>query len=137
MKILTIVLLSLSISCLIAQTTIFQQDFSSSNTVSNYVGSPPNANQFDFITVGSGSSSSIASGKLQLDRNGSNVSFGKITDFSPTPTILSFSVKISVSNNSSATTTAAYFYVGSGLDNIVTPDNNSSIYARFSINLSS
>jgi hypothetical protein len=138
MKTFFVILCSLSISSLYAQTTIFQQNFNSSNTVSDYIGSPPSTNQFDFIrTSGSGATTSISNGKLQLAKIGNNaVNFGRITDFSSIPTVFALSFKLSVSNNSAAITSAAVLYVGDGFDTDLAPDNNTSTYAKLAFNIS-
>jgi hypothetical protein len=119
MKLFFTALCSLSLSFFYAQTTIFQQNFNSSNTVSDYVGSPPSTNQFDFIgTTGSGVTTTINNGKLVMSKTGLNSgNFGRNTDFSPTPTLISISFKVNVTDNVSIETNAAYFNIGTNYNN--------------------
>ena len=113
---------------------LFTQDFSSSTTISTYVGT--GANQFDFIGVNSTGSSSVyaSSNRLNLQRNGNNVGFAKTTDLSvPAPNVLKIKFKLSSPfGTAMASGTAGVFYVGSDLvaaanttGEIATPANGS------------
>lgn len=123
------------------QAQLFSQDFSSSSNVADYVSAMPNNGQFNSISsTGTGTTVSIESGTLQYARttaSGSAAAFSRTTDFSPTPTAIRYKVDITVSGNSTATTSAAQFLLGSNLAANNTVDATTEIYARFAINLSS
>jgi hypothetical protein len=83
---------------------IFEQDFSSSTNVADYVSSPADANEFDHIGPGDVTSSatvSITDGALQfskpIDGTG-RAGFLRATDFAGPPTLLSISFDVSGNN---------------------------------------
>lgn len=118
--------------------TIFEQTFSTGNTLATYVNaSSPNSGQFNAIgSSGASTTVGINSGVLTFTRAGANVgSFSRTTDFSPTPTAISYKFDLTVSGNSEATTSAAVFQVGSGFGTANSAESNASVYARFAINL--
>jgi hypothetical protein len=119
---------------------IFQQDYSSSTTVSSYVNlSSPTISQFNAIgTSGAGVVTSINSGKLRIARSGSNAgSFSRTTDFSPTPSTMMYTFDLTISGNSVAQTTAAVFQVGSAYGTANNPESNANTHSRIGLNLSS
>src|SRR4051812_44371066 len=72
-------------------TLVFDQNFNSSNVVSDYVNSTtPDSHQFNAIgTSGAGVTVAISSGALSYTRGTANAgSFSRTTDFSPTPSTL-------------------------------------------------
>src|SRR5438128_2532075 len=95
-------------------TLIFDQNFNSSGTVSDYVSATPDSHQFNAISSsGAGTVVSISGGALSYARTANAGSFSRTTDFSPTPDTLVYQLDLSVSGNSTATTSAAIFQVGS------------------------
>jgi hypothetical protein len=116
---------------------IFSQNFNSSSTVSDYVSATPGSGQFNAIgSSGAGTTVNIAAGALAYTRTGSSVgSFSRTSDFSTTPEAITYQFDMTVSGNSSATTTAAVFQVGSGFGTANAAEANSEVYARFGINL--
>jgi len=121
-----------------AQAQLFSQDFSSSTVVSDYVSATPTNGQFNAIgSSGTGTVVSINGGTLQFARTGANAgSFSRTTDFSPTPSAIIYQIDITVSGNTTATTSAAIFQVGSGFGTANSTESNANTYARFGINLS-
>ena len=100
-----------------AHAQLFQQDFSSSSTLSTYINaSTPTTGQWNAIGISaSGPTVGIVGNALQLTRNGSRTAgFARTTDFAPIPTSMLYQVDVTVSGNSSATTAAATFQLGSG-----------------------
>ena len=121
-----------------AKAQLFTQDFSSSTATADYVSATPNNGQFNSIlTSGAGTTVAISGGALQYTRTGNAGSFSRTTDFSPTPTSLSYQLDISVSGNNAATTSAAIFYVGSGFSTNNSNESNANSYARFAVNFTS
>lgn len=120
-----------------AQAQLFVQDFSSSTNVADYVSATPNNGQFNAIgTSGAGTTVSINGGTLQYSRTANAGSFSRTTDFPFVPAAIIYEVDITVSGNSTATTTAAVFQVGSGFGTANSAESNANVYARFGINLS-
>lgn len=122
-----------------AQGQLLQQDFSSSTTVADYVSATPGNGQFNAIgTSGAGTTVSIDTGggnKLRFVRTGNAGSFSRTTDFSPVPASLMYRFDLTVSGNSSATTSAATWQVGSGFGTANSTESNANTYARFTLNL--
>jgi hypothetical protein len=116
---------------------IFQQDFSSSSTVSDYVYASPGIGQFNAIsTSGAGTVASITSNKLRFVRTAANAgSFSRTTDFSPTPVALIYTFQLSVSGNSAATTTAAVWQLGSGYGTANSSEAPANTHSRIGLNL--
>lgn len=123
----------------VVKAQLFQQDFSSSTTVSNYANATtPTNGQFNAIsTSGAGTVLSInttGSNKLRFARTGNAGAFSRTTDFSPTPTSLLYRFDIAVSGNSSAQTTAATFQIGSGFGTANGTEANASTHSRLGVN---
>jgi pimeloyl-ACP methyl ester carboxylesterase len=84
-------------------TTVFQQDFQSSTSVSSYVGNPPTDGQFnDLSSEATGGTWSINQGRLQLVRTGSTTTdndagITRWTDFSGAPAVLHVTFDLGVS----------------------------------------
>jgi len=117
---------------------IFSQDFSANNTLSTYINATnPHSGQFNAIgSSGEGTVVSINAGVLTYARSGSNVgSFSRTTDFSPTPSALIYQFDLTMSGNSSATTSAAVFQIGSGYGTANAAETNANTYARLGINI--
>lgn len=119
---------------------LLQQDFSSSTTVSSYVNATPSNGQFNSIsTSGAGTVLSInttGSNKLRFARSGTNAgSYARTTDFSPTPVSLMYRFDLTVSANSSATTTAAMWQIGSGFGTANSTEANASTHSRLGLNV--
>jgi hypothetical protein len=111
---------------------VFQQNFSSSTNLADYVGT--GTNQFNAISSsGAGFSWSLNNGRLRAARTGNAgtlarttdlaTSFGAIYQFSITPVDLT-----------SVTTTAITFQVGSGFTTNNSVDPIASTHSRFAIN---
>lgn len=116
---------------------LFDQDFSSSTVVADYISATPDNGQFNAIgTTGAGMIISITDGTLQYSRTGNAGSFSRTTDFSPVPSTLRYRVDITVSGNTTTQTSAAVFQVGSGFGTANSAESNANTYARFGINFS-
>ncbi len=112
------------------------QDFSSSNTVSDYVSATPDNSKFNSISSsGAGTTVTIANETLSYARTENAGSFSRTTDFSPIPSTLQYKLTISVSGNTVQQTTAAVFQVGSEYGTANSAETNAKTYARFGINL--
>ncbi len=91
-----------------AQTTLFSQDFNGSTTVSDYQSASPNNGQFTLIGAGGpGTTVSIESGQLKMDRSaaGNSGRFIRQASFPGPPTSLYVQFRISgssVGNNNGA-----------------------------------
>ena len=125
----------------VAKAQLFSQNFSSSTVGSDYVSATPNNGQFN--AIGSANTNNtvvnINNGTLQFARStltGSAGSFSRTTDFGPVPSTLTYKIDITVSNNTTAQTSAAIFQVGSGFGTANGAESNVNTYARFAINLS-
>ncbi|MDQ0476856.1 choice-of-anchor D domain-containing protein [Chryseobacterium sp. MDT2-18] len=117
---------------------LFTQDFNSSTNLSSYVNATaPTNGQFNSIgTSGSGVVVSINANQLRFSRTNANAgSYSRTTDFSPVPTSLIYKFDITVSGNSTATTSAAEWQVGSGFGTANSAEANSKTYARIGLNL--
>ncbi|TDX86297.1 T9SS type A sorting domain-containing protein [Epilithonimonas xixisoli] len=122
-----------------AQNT-FQQDFSSSSTVADYVNTPAvgTTDKFDGITTSnSGSVWSIDSGALKIARTGNAAQFARLGVTGDTNAeVLSVQFDLSVSSSSS-TTNAAAFYIGSGYSATAnSAPSNASSNSRLGVNFS-
>ena len=118
---------------------LFQQDFSSSTTVSTYANATtPTNGQFNAITTsGAGTVLSInttGSNKLRFARTGNAGAFSRTTDFSATPSTLLYRFDMTLSANSTATTNAATFQVGSGFGTGNSTETNANTHSRFGVN---
>lgn len=122
---------------------LFQQNFSTSTTVADYVNaSAPTSGQFNAIsTSGSGTVLSINTGggnnKLRFNRSNNAGAFSRTTDFSPAPISLIYKFDIAVSGNTTAQTTAATFQVGSSYGIGNSPEANASTHSRIGLNYTS
>lgn len=115
---------------------LFQQDFSSSDTISNYVSVTPNTGQFNAISSsGGGTIFSISNNALQYTRSSNAGSFSRTTDFNPTPTAFRYKFDLTVSGNTATTTNAAVWQVGSGYGTANSAETNANTYARIALNL--
>ncbi|HKP86533.1 MAG TPA: signal peptidase I [Blastocatellia bacterium] len=127
--------LAIAVAPVRAQSLLFQQDFSSSNTVGSYVSATPNNGQFNQITSQGASNVAITGGALTFTRGNQNASFSRSTDFTPTPQVLVYQVDITVSGNTAVQLTAALFRVGSGFGTGNNDETNANTFAKFGINL--
>ena len=123
----------------VGKAQLFQQDFSSSTTVSNYANATtPTNGQFNAIsTSGAGTVLSInttGSNKLRFARTGNAGAFSRTTDFSPTPSSLLYRFDMTLSSNSTATTNAATFQIGSGFGTANSTETNASTHSRLGVN---
>ncbi len=118
------------------QTTIFQQNFNSSTTLSDYFSSTPSSSQFNMLrSSGSGTTVTITNNKLQISKISTNSGgFARATDFSPTPTIVAISFKLAVPSASMADANVAYLYIGNNFLNDLGFEANADTYARLSFN---
>lgn len=117
---------------------LFEQNFSSSSTLSDYVNSSsPDNGQFNAIsTSGSGATWSINSNKLRVAWTATNAfAATRTTNFLPTaPTSLMIRFDLQISNNSTAVTGAFYFSIGDGYSTANSAPTNASTHSRFAIN---
>ncbi|MFN4083732.1 MAG: T9SS type A sorting domain-containing protein [Bacteroidia bacterium] len=121
-----------------AKCQILFQDFSSSTTVSDYVNSSPNSNQFNSIsTSGTGTVISINTGQLRFVRTGNAGSISRTTDFTGSPSSLVVRMQLNVPSSSGATTSAAVFQIGSGFTTSNSAESNANTHSRFAINIGS
>lgn len=117
---------------------LLTQNFDSSSDLNSYVNlsSPTNA-QFNAIgSSGAGAVVSINDNQLRFTRSASNTgSYSRTRNFAPTPTSLIYQFDVTVSGNSSPTTTAASWQVGSeyGLTNGAEEINKT--HSRLGLNL--
>lgn len=116
---------------------LFQQDFNSSSTVSDYVNSTtPNSGQFNAISSsGSGTVLSITNGKLRFSRTGNAGAYTRTTDLSPTPQFMIYQFELTIGNNSAAVTNAAAWQIGSGFGTANSTESNTSVHSRIGLNL--
>lgn len=129
----------MGISSLFGQTIIFQQNFNASNTVSDYIGSPPSTNQFNHIgaSTGVGINCTVVNGKLKLSKpSTTSVGFTRNTNFASTPTVMAFIFTISVSDNSVADVNSGKLYIGQNLSTNFSFPENADTYARLYFNIS-
>jgi len=120
---------------------LFVQTFPTDDTTdpfSAYESATPDNTQFDQISTGNNTNCapSITSGALQFARS-SNTSVciaSRNTDFSPNPSVVTFRVDLSVSGNTTVTTTAARFRFGSGFGTGNVDEVSANTYAQFGIN---
>ncbi len=120
-----------------AQST-FEQDFSSSTTVSDYVQSPatPTPDKFDGITTSGAQFTWDASGNnLKGTRGTANAgSITRIKALATAPDAMSVVFDLSTSS-AAATTTAAIFYIGNSLTTANSNPANANVNSRIGINL--
>src|SRR3954447_16480831 len=82
--------------------TIFQQNFSSSSTVSDYVSATPNSGQFNAIgTSNANATIAITSGALAYTRTAdpNGTTFSRTTDFTPTPDAIMYQFTLNMTGN--------------------------------------
>jgi len=132
----TAALLAMALSSSLNAAVLFQQDLSSSATVSDYANATtPNSGQWNAIgTSGSGTVLSITSGALQYARTANAGSFSRTTDFNPTPSALICKWDLTVSANSVAQTTAAVWQFGSGFGTANSAEVNTLVHSRLGLN---
>ena len=119
--------------------TLFTQDFSSSSTLSNYIGS--GSGQFDAISPGTPNTATITGGALTLNKTSNNSAAIARTTNLPTSSALLVQFDFSISGNSvvqnssnaQSNNSTVSFYLGSGLSTSTTGETNSSVTARFNI----
>ncbi|RYF74175.1 MAG: T9SS type A sorting domain-containing protein [Cytophagaceae bacterium] len=136
MKVILIISLTTLVTGLcIAQTTLFQQDFSAGGVPANYVSSTPGTGQFNATSGGT-----ITNNTLQFDRSSGTGSghFSRSTDLSPSVNSLYIQMDFEVvSATAAAGNNVVDFYIGSGFDNTVQNPTNADVYARFGFNFTS
>ena len=136
MKLFYLVVICFCINRVSAQSILFQQDFSSSNTLSTYVSpTAPSGAQFTniFSTQTPENIVSILNGKLLLDRTQAFGSMRVIRNFPlsgpPNTVYLQFSIAAN-STNSSTATVPATFYVGSNFSNAAVEPTNANTFGE-------
>lgn len=134
MKTLSLLTFLLAYNMLSAQ--LFEQDFSSSSTVADYINSSPGNSFFNSIsTSGAGVSVSILNSSLRFVRSGSNTgSFTRNADMAGPPASLIFQFDLAVTGSTTAATSVALFYVGNNFSTTNTTEANADVFARFSVN---
>jgi hypothetical protein len=120
-----------------ASAQLFQQDFSSSTTLADYISATPNTGQWNAIgTSGAQVTVSAANNNLRFTRGTGNAgSFSRTTDFPGPPAALIVQFDLSVSGNSAAQTTAAIWQMGSGFGTANSAEANALVHSRFGLNL--
>ena len=117
---------------------LFQQDFNSYTTLSNYINAAPSNGQFNAIgTSGVGAVLSInttGSNKLRYARTANLGSYSRTTDFSPVPTSLMYRFDLTVSANSVAQTTAAVWQLGGAYGTANSAEINADTHSRIGLN---
>ncbi len=116
---------------------IFSQDFNSGGATSDYVSTSPNSNQFDNISATTGSTVSILGNALVLTRStGGHSRFVRSSNLSASSVNgLIFKFDVSVSNNTTATTSACKIFIGSSVGNNSSTPNSADYYARLYLNI--
>ena len=98
---------------------LFEQDFSASTTVSDYVYTTANETQFDEVlsTGSTPTSPSISSGMLRFNGTSgtSKSNLTRSTDFISTPTVAIVKFDISFSSVTTGANQSAIFYIGTGM----------------------
>jgi len=117
---------------------LFQQDFSASGTLSDYISaSSPTAGQWNAIsTSGAGTTVGIVGNALQFVRTSNLGSFSRTTDFSGPPTSMICKFDLTVSGNSVATTTAAVWQMGTNFGTANSAEAIALVHSRFGLNIS-
>ncbi|GHB93436.1 Ig-like domain-containing protein [Cerasicoccus arenae] len=114
--------------------TLFSQDFSSSDLVSDYANAAPAANIFDDIsTEADGGTWSITSGALVLDRTGSSsanngAGFARITDIVTDPDFVKVTLNLSIDEMS--TTWSTLYAIELGKWTSISDYNDGGSYAN-------
>lgn len=75
---------------------LFNQDFNSSSTLSNYISASPNNGQFNSITVSGTSTATIESNALRFTRGNGTTSFTRSTNFSPSTNAIIYKFNLTV-----------------------------------------
>ncbi|MFQ3671256.1 MAG: DNRLRE domain-containing protein, partial [Verrucomicrobiia bacterium] len=117
---------------------LFFQDFASGGTPSNYVSSTPDSGQFTYIGQ-TGGAWSITGGKLRFATTGNVYNYASVVrraDFAGPPTVLIWQWKMSVANNTSATSNAIQFMLGSNFSNNYSDEAWANRWATINIGLS-
>lgn len=134
-----VVLCGLLMSSSLSFGQIFNQNFTSSTTLSDYVSTTPNNGQFNAIsTSGAGTVISInttGGNKLRFARTGNAGAYSRTTDFSPVPTSMIYKFDLTVSGNNAAQTTAAVWQVGDGFGTANSSETNANTHSRIGLNL--
>lgn len=134
-----VVLCGLLMSSSLSFGQIFNQNFTSSTTLSDYVSTTPNNGQFNAIsTSGAGTVISInttGGNKLRFARTGNAGTYSRTTDFSPVPTSMIYKFDLTVSGNNAAQTTAAVWQVGDGFGTANSSETNANTHSRIGLNL--
>lgn len=119
---------------LMAQTTVFEQDFQASSTVGDYIGS--GVNQFTDLTASSGTSVNIASGRLLYDRTsaGGSGRFVKTTSFAGNPNTLYLQFDMEVPTSAASQSSAITLRLGSGFTDNGTIPSDATTYAKLYVN---
>ena len=131
-KIYLIILLSISFGALKAQ--LFNQSFTSSTVVGDYVSLTPNTGQFTSISNATNNPSSITANALRYTKTGgSSGYFARNTAFAGPPTFLQVKFDFTLSGNTNTTLaiTQATFFLGSVLGDGATEPANSNIHSKF------
>lgn len=118
---------------------LFEQDFSGSSTLANYISATPSNGQFNAIsTSGAGATVSInttGGNKLRFARTGNAASYSRTSDFSPLPTTLLYQFDITVSGTTTAATTGGVWQIGSGFATANTAEAIANVHSRIALNL--
>ncbi len=121
-----------------AQTTYFQQSFSTGGTPADYFATNPDNTKFNGIGGGATLVVGIVDNALEFDRQADNTTRGyavRTTDLAPSPSSLYVQFRFQVLSTSKPGANAVKFYVGSGFSNSPTPPTNGNVYARFAIDI--
>ncbi|KEY18803.1 choice-of-anchor D domain-containing protein [Kaistella antarctica] len=133
-----LLIFSLMTSLFFAQ--LLTQNFDSSTDVNSYVNvTSPSNGQFNAIgSTGAGTVVSITDNHLRFTRSETNTgSYSRTRNFAPTPTSLIYRFDVAVSGNTSPTTTAASWQVGTGFGLGNSSEDIAKTHSRLGLNIGS
>ena len=121
-----------------ASAQLFQQDFSSSTNLADYISAAsPNNGQWNAIgTSGAQVTVTATNHDLRFTRGTGNAgSFSRTTDFPGPPAALVCKFDLTVSGNSVAQTTTATWSMGTNYGTANSAEANAKVHSRFALNL--
>lgn len=108
---------------------VFSQNFNSSTTLADYISATPTTGQFNGVAALGTNTVSTATNALVFTRGNNTSYFARTTDFSPTPTFISYSFDLTTSS-SAISDNVARLYIGDSFNNDHSEQNS---FGRFSI----
>lgn len=125
------------LSTALSPAQLFQEDFSSSTVLADYISTSPNNGQWNAIgSSGAQVTVSTANNNLRFTRGTGNAgSFSRTTDFPGPPSAMICKFDLTISGNSIATTTAAIWQMGTNFGTANSAEANANVHSRFALNL--